>query len=143
MSERHPPYWFFHEYLDEAGRMRVHKHTAETEPEARKMHRQACEFRWVTQHVNPSVSSLFRSGDRNDVPIGPGSRPGQPYGGERKAIPMPDYIRRMLTGLEMGDEAALSGVRAADDRNPVLAPPSPLRHGTEPDQEPRSFGTPF
>lgn len=139
MSERHPPYWFFHEYLDEARRHRVYKVTAEGESEARKLHRQACEFRWVTEHVEPSVSSLFRAGDGRSVAIQPGRRPGEKYGGTEKPIGMPDYIRQMLAGFGMGDETALSGVRAADERNPVSDPPSPQRTR----QEQGGFDTPF
>ena len=132
MSERekHPPYWFFHEYLDEARRLRTFKHTAETEQEARRLHRQACEFRWVTQHLEPSVSPLFRRGEGKDVPITAGFRQGDRYTTESKPIPMPDYIREKLRGFRMGNEAALSGVRASDDRNPVLPPPSPPRTST-------------
>ena len=141
MSDRqpHPPYWFYHEYLDEERRMRVHKHTAETEQEARRLHRQACEFRWVTRHIEPSVSALQRRGDGKDVAIVPGMRPGGRYTTEPKPISMPNYIREMLTGFRMGDEATLSGVRAADDRNPVLPPPSPARTPTQQDR----FDTPF
>ena len=141
MSERqaHPPYWFHHEYLDESRRLRVHKFTAETEQEARRMHRNACEFRWVTQHVEPSVSPLFRRGDGRDVAIMGGRKPGQVYGGEENPIPMPDYIREKLRGFRMGDEATLSGVRASDDRNPVLAAPSPARPAAKQDRD----ATPF
>lgn len=106
MSERHPPYWFFHEYLDEARRHRVYKVTAESEPDARRLHRQACEFRWVTQHVDPSVSSLFRAGDGRSVAIQPGRRPGEKYGGEEKPVGMPDYIRKRLSNLNFGGEVA-------------------------------------
>lgn len=141
MSDRqpHPPYWFHHEYLDEERRLRVHKHTAETESEARRMHRNACEFRWVTAHIEPSVSPLFRRGDSRDVAIMGGRKPGQVYGGEEKPIPMPDYIRHQLRGFRMGDEAALSGVRAADDRNPVLPPPSPARTAAAADRADTPF----
>lgn len=96
MTDEHPPYWFFHEYRDEAARHRVHKVTAESEREARRLHRQACEFLWVTQHVDPSVSSLFRQGDRRSVAIQPGRRPGEKYGGEEKPVPMPDHVHDQL-----------------------------------------------
>jgi hypothetical protein len=141
MSEkpRHPEYWFYHEYLDEERRMRVHKHTSDTENDARRLHRQACEFRWVTHHVEPTVSALYRLGDKRDLAIAPGRRPGQPYGGQEKPIVMPDYIREKLKGFGLGDEAALSGVRATDDWNPVLPPPTPARTSASKD----SFDTPF
>ena len=141
MSDRtpHPPYWFFHEYLDEERRMRVHKFTAETETEARRMHRQACEFRWVTQHVEPSVSALFRLGDNRTIPIAPSCKVGEQYLRQDNPVPMPDYIREQLRGFGMGDEAALSGVRATDDWNPVLPPPTPARTSAKQD----GFDTPF
>jgi hypothetical protein len=138
MSERekHPPYWFFHEYLDEARRMRVHKFTADTETEARRMHKRACEFLWVTQHVEPSVSALYTRGDR-DHPISPARRPGQTA--DSGPIPMPDYIRRQLRTLRMGDEAALHDVRKTVSRDEVLAASDCARTSTEQD----SFDTPF
>jgi hypothetical protein len=141
MSDRQPhaPYWFYHEYLDEERRMRVHKHTAETEQEARRMHRQACEFRWVTQHIEPSVSALRRRGDGKDVVIAPACRKGERYTTESKPIPMPDYIRDQVTRFRMGDETALSGLRGADDRDPVLAPSSAPRTSAKQD----GFDTPF
>jgi hypothetical protein len=140
MSDRtpHPPYWFFHEYLDEERRMRIFKVTAETEQEARRLHRQACQFMWVTHHIDPSVSALYRRGER-DMPIMQGGRPGGHYGAESKPITMPDYIRQLLTGFRMGDETALSGLRGADDGNAVLAAPSPPRTPKKQD----SFDTPF
>jgi len=136
---RHPEFWFYHEYLDEERRMRVDKHTAETESDARRLHRQACEFRWVTQHVEPSVSALFKLTDKRDLAISPGRRPGQPYGGTENPIAMPDYIRAQVKGFGLGDETALSGVRATDDWNPVLPPPTPARTPAAKD----SFDTPF
>jgi len=136
---RHPEFWFYHEYLDEERRMRVHKHTSETEQEARRMHRQACEFHWVTSHVDPSVSALFRLSEKRDLAIAPGRRPGQPYGGTETPIVMPDYIREKLKGFRLGDETALSGVRASDDRNPVLPAPTPARTPAAKD----GFDTPF
>jgi hypothetical protein len=141
MSDKptHPQYWFFHEYLDEARRMRVHKFTAETEADARRMHRSAADFRWATSHVEPSLSALFRLGDNRTVTIGPSCKPGQQYGSSDNPIPMPDYIRDRLRRFGMGDETALSGVRAADDRNPVLPPPSPPRTPAKQD----GFDTPF
>jgi hypothetical protein len=138
MSERekHPPYWFFHEYLDEARRMRVHKFTAETEQEARRMHKRACEFLWVTQHVEPSVSALYTRGDR-DYPIAPARRPGQTA--DSGPVPMPDYIRKQLGMLRMGDEAALSGLRASGEREPMPVAHGPARTSAEQDR----FDTPF
>jgi hypothetical protein len=104
MSERqpHPPYWFFHEYLDEQRRMRIHKVTAETEQEARRMHRNACEFHWVTHHIDPSVSALYRRGEGRNMPIMQGGRPGSHYGAESKPITMPNYIKNRLSNFKMG-----------------------------------------
>jgi len=98
----HPPYWFFHEYLDELRRFRVFKNVAETENEARKMHRQACRYLWVTQHVEPSVSPLFTRGDGKDRTIIPGHRRGDIYTTESHPIPMPDYIRTLITDFTRG-----------------------------------------
>jgi len=35
-------YWFYHEYLDEARRFRIHRVDTDTEREARKLHRRLC-----------------------------------------------------------------------------------------------------
>ena len=141
MSERekHPPYWFFHEYLDEERRMRVNKVTSDSEGDARKMHKQACAFLWVTHHQEPSVSPLFRLGDGRDVAIVPGHRKGQPYSTVSQPVPMPEYLRKLVRNVRIGDEAALSGVRAADEWDAVLRPPSPPRTRTQQD----GFDTPF
>lgn len=90
-------YWFYHEYRDEASRHRIHRIEAATEHEARKLHRQACDFQWVTQHADPSVSSLFTRGEYGPRTLAPGHRPGQPYHTEVVPIPMPTYIRDVLT----------------------------------------------
>ncbi|HEY7823046.1 MAG TPA: hypothetical protein VIG24_09445 [Acidimicrobiia bacterium] len=90
-------YWFWHEYLDEERRMRVHRITAETEQEARKLHRQACEFRWVVQHVEPSVSSLFTVGDYGPRTLVSGHRPGQPYTTTSNPAPPPEDVRTMMS----------------------------------------------
>lgn len=89
-------FWFFHEYLDESRRMRIHRIEATTEQEARKLHRQACEFRWVTQHVEPSVSSLFTRGDYGPRTLAPSHRPGQPYTTQSNPVTMPDDVRALL-----------------------------------------------
>jgi hypothetical protein len=52
---------------------------------------------------------------------------------------MPDDVREMLFNYRSQDEAALSGVRAADDRNALLATPTPARTPAAKD----SFDTPF
>jgi hypothetical protein len=52
-------FWFYHEYLDEARRFRIHRVEATSEQEARKLHRHAAAFQWVTDHVQPTVSPLF------------------------------------------------------------------------------------
>jgi hypothetical protein len=92
-------FWFYHEYLDEAARFRIHRITADTETDARRMHRQACEFRWVTGHVTPTVSSLFTRGDYGPRTLAPSHRPGQPYHTEIHPTLMPDTIRQQLTNL--------------------------------------------
>lgn len=107
MSDKHPPYWFMHEYCDEQGRSRVHKVTAETEQEARRLHRQACEFLWVTQHVRPSVSPLFTTGQYGQRSLIPSHYQGQPYRTETVPVPCPDDVKASLRNLRMGDEAAL------------------------------------
>jgi len=92
----HPPFYFFHEYLDEERRFRVNKHTSETEQEARRMHRQAAEFRWVTQHAEPTVSPLFGKGEYGYRAIAPSQRPGHTYTLETVATNMPDDVRALL-----------------------------------------------
>ncbi len=135
----HPAYWFFHEYLDEQNRFRVFKNTAETEKEARKMHRQACEYRWVTQHLKPSVSPLFTRGDGKDRTIVPGHREGDVYTTESNPVPMPDYIRQQLKTFRIGDEAALHDVRTTVER-PAMHDPHPTPQSRE---EPSAVDTPF
>jgi hypothetical protein len=93
----HPPYYFFHEYLDEERRFRVNKLTADTELDARRQHRQAAEFRWVTQHQEPTISPLFARGEYGYRPIVPSQRPGTPYTTETVATMMPDDVRALLT----------------------------------------------
>jgi len=132
-------YWFYHEYLDEARRFRIHRVDADTEQDARRLHRLACNFDWVTHHAEPTVSSLFVKNEGGQRALIQGHRPGQPYHTDFRPVPMPDDVRNMLTNFRRTNETALSGVRAADDRNPVLPPPAPARTTTPKD----SFDTPF
>jgi hypothetical protein len=96
-------YWFFHEYLDEARRFRINRIETDNETQARKMHRQACDFRWVTQHVEPSVSSLFVKTEAGQRALAPGHRPGDPYHTQIAETPMPDYIRQLLRNYKARD----------------------------------------
>jgi hypothetical protein len=96
-------YWFFHEYLDEERRFRIFRVEADTENEARKLHRHACEFRWVTAHIEPSVSSLMTKGDVGVRTLAPGHRPGQPYSAEYRTVPCPKDVRDKIVGLKMGN----------------------------------------
>ena len=97
-------YWFYHEYLDEERRMRINRIDCETEQEARKLHRLACEFRWVTQHVEPSVSSLFCRGDYGPRTLVPGHRPGEQYQTQARPIEMPEYLKTKLANFTIGGE---------------------------------------
>jgi hypothetical protein len=90
------PYWFYHEYLDEHRRMRIHRITAETEKEARQLHRAASDFNWVTQHTSPTVSSLFHQGTYGPRAIATQQRPGHPYQPEAPAVECPPEIRSLL-----------------------------------------------
>jgi hypothetical protein len=92
----HPPYYFFHEYLDEARRFRVHKHTADTEQQARTNHRQAANFQWVTNHTEPTISSLFGKVEGTYKAITPSQRLGTPYRTHTEATPMPDDVRQLI-----------------------------------------------
>ena len=132
-------YWFYHEYLDEERRMRIHRVEAETEKEARRLHRQACEFRWVTQHVEPSVSSLMTVGEYGPRSLVAGHRPGQHYSTVPHPVPMPDDIRDLLRTVRFGDEAAVSGVRASGERDAMPDPSGSERTG----EEPGGHDTPF
>ena len=132
-------YWFYHEYLDEERRFRIHRVDCETESEARRLHRQACEFRWVTHHVEPSVSSLFVKTDGGQRTIVQGHRPGQPYHTDFRPTPMPDYLRQLLRTVRSPNETALSGLRPSDDRNAVSPAPSTSRAAAQQD----GFDTPF
>lgn len=132
-------YWFYHEYLDEARRFRIHRVDCETEQEARKLHRQACEFRWVTHHQEPSVSSLFVKKEGGQRALVQGHRPGDRYHTDFRPVPMPDYLREQLSDFRIGDETTLSGVRPADDWNPVSPPQAPARTPAKQDR----VDTPF
>jgi hypothetical protein len=96
-------YWFYHEYLDEARRFRINRIECDNEQQARKQHRLACNFQWVTQHVEPSVSSLFVKTEAGQRALVPGHRPGDPYHTEVAPTPMPDYIRAMLHNYKARD----------------------------------------
>ena len=91
-------YWFYHEYLDEERRMRIHRVEMATESEARKLHRHACAFQWVTHHVEPSVSALFARTFEGQRTLAPGHRPGDAYHTQIAAIEPPAYIRQLLAG---------------------------------------------
>lgn len=132
-------YWFYHEYVDEERRFRINRIDCETEQEARRLHRAACEFRWVTQHVEPSVSSLFVRSETGQRTLVQGHRPGQPYHTDFRPVSCPDDVATMFKTVRFHDEAALSGVRASDDREPVLAPRSTPRAPAKQDR----FDTPF
>jgi len=97
-----PPFWFYQEYLDEARRFRVNRIEADTEQEARRQHRQACEFLWVGPHVEPSVSSLFTTGEYGQRSLVPGCRPGERYRTEYVPVAMPDYIRERIGTFSLG-----------------------------------------
>ena len=132
-------FWFYHEYLDEARRFRIHRIECDTEKEARKLHRQACEFNWVTQHVEPSVSSLFTRTDTGQRTLVSGVRPGQRYTTEFKPVPPPEDVLAALKNVRFGDEAALSGVRSSGEREPLPDAPSAPRTAAKQDR----FDTPF
>jgi hypothetical protein len=100
-------YWFCHEYLDEARRFRINRIETDNETQARKMHRQACQFAWVTQHQEPSVSSLYAKTDDGQRALTPSHRPGDPYTTTFAPKPMPEYIRQQLTGYKANLEAHL------------------------------------
>ena len=100
-------FWFYHEFLDEARRFRVHRHETDNEAQARKMHRNACEFRWVTEHVEPSVSSLFMRTEGGQRAIAPSHRPGDRYHTDIAPTPMPEYIRQLLAGYKAHVETDL------------------------------------
>jgi len=95
-------FWFYHEYLDEARRFRIHRFECDSEKDARKHHKQACEFRWVTQHVEPSVSSLFAKTETGSRAIVQGHRPGQPYHTDFQPVPAPDAVRKMFENVRIG-----------------------------------------
>ena len=100
-------YWFYHEFLDESRRFRIHRVESDSEQEARKMHRHACAFQWVTHHIEPSVSPLMEKADAGPRTIAPGHRPGTPYHTDFRWSPMPDYIRQLIRKVEVKSEEAL------------------------------------
>jgi hypothetical protein len=99
MDSPNPPYWFYHEYLDEHRRMRVNLVGAQTETEARRLHRSAADFHWVTQHAEPTVSSLFTKGKYGQQTIAPQQRPGVPYAQHDKPAPCPPEVKAALQQL--------------------------------------------
>jgi hypothetical protein len=105
MSNNHA-YWFFHEYVDEARRFRVNMVGSDSEQDARRMHRQACEFRWVTVHVEPSVSSLFTRGEYGPRTLAPSHRPGQKYHTEVVPVEMPGWFKQRMADVIAGVNAA-------------------------------------
>jgi hypothetical protein len=132
-------YWFYHEYLDEERRFRIHRVNCETEVEARRLHRQACAFAWVTHHVEPSVSSLFTKADAGQRTLVQGHRPGDRYHTDFRPVPMPDYLRELLKTVRSGNETALSGVRPPVDRKPMPDARPASRAAAKQD----GFDTPF
>jgi hypothetical protein len=102
MSNPRLPYWFYQEYLDEARRFRVNRIEAATEQEARRSHRQSCEFHWVGPHVEPSVSSLFTQGEYGQRSLVPGCRPGDQYRTTYVPVTMPDHVREKVAEFTMG-----------------------------------------
>lgn len=97
------PYWFYHEYLDEQRRMRIHRITAETETEARRLHRAASAFDWVTAHVTPTVSSLFHQGTYGPRAIATQQRPGQPYRTDSPAVECPPELSASIDQYKASD----------------------------------------
>ena len=93
-------YWFYHEYLDETRRFRINRIEIDNERDARRQHKQACDFQWVTRHAEPSVSSLFVKTDEGQRALIPGHRPGDPYHTQIAPSPMPAYIRQLLAGVK-------------------------------------------
>ena len=108
-------YWFYHEYLDEERRFRIHRVEADTEQEARKLHRQACEFRWVTKHVEPSVSSLMTVGEYGPRSLVTGHRPGQPYSAVPNPVPPPEDVLLALARYREQHEPDNGAARAVAD----------------------------
>lgn len=132
-------FWFYHEYLDEARRFRIFRVEADTEKDARKMHKQACDFQWVTNHVEPSVSALMGRGDAGVRTLAPAHRPGDRYHTEYSWVPMPDYIRVQMRNVRVADEAALLRVWPSVGGEPVPAAQDTVRAAAKQD----SFVTPF
>lgn len=99
MDNKPPPFWFYHEYLDEHRRMRVNLVGAETEADARRLHRSASDFHWAKQHVEPTVSSLFAKGEYGQVTIALQQRPGVPYAQHSTPAPCPPEVKAALQQL--------------------------------------------
>jgi hypothetical protein len=91
-------FWFYHEYLDEARRFRIHRVEATSEQEARKLHRHAAAFQWVTDHVQPTVSPLFHRTTDGNRTLARGHRPGDTYQTFVAPTAAPAYIRQQLAG---------------------------------------------
>jgi hypothetical protein len=93
-------YWFYHEYLDELRRFRIHRIDNNNETEARKQHRQACNFHWVTQHIEPSVSALLSTNGPTQRTLIPSHRPGDTYSTEYRPVPCPPSILQQIRQLK-------------------------------------------
>jgi len=95
-------YWFYHQYLDEGRRFRVFRIEIESESDARKRHRQACAFHWITDHVEPSVSPLFTRGDYGVRTLVPGHRQRDAYTTEYLVIECPPDVAARVASQRIG-----------------------------------------
>ena len=113
-------FWFYHEYLDEARRFRIHRIDSDTEQEARRLHRQACEFRWVTHHAEPTVSSLFTRAEYGPRTVVSGHRPGQPYTTTPNPVPPPADVLTAIHRYRHSNEPQYEAVGEVAQARPDL-----------------------
>ena len=118
-------YRFWKEWCDEQGRLWAEPLVFDSATDARKAHSGAMSWHWAGGKSRPSVSDLYSISYKEDVQTGKKR--------EDNRTSIQDGAVREY------HEATLSGVRASDDRNPVLTPPSPPRKAAKQD----GFDTPF
>jgi len=116
---------FWTEWCDEQGRLWAEPYEFDTSTDARRAHKGALGWAWTTGKHRPSVSNLYSVAFKED-----------PVTGKKR-----EENRTTIQegGAREYHEAALFGVRPADNRNPLPPAPDTTRTAKEPDR----FDTPF
>ena len=118
-------YRFWKEWCDEQGRLWAEPLVFDSANDARKAHSGALAWHWVGDKVRPSVSNLYSISYKED-----------PQTGKKRE----DNRTSIQEGAAREyHEAALSGLREADERNKVLDALRSARKGKAADSEDTPF----